>query len=160
LRTSPDHHLIASTADTLVESRALSSVETSPALAAELPNIEITTNTRDTSLPAFCTLLCLIPLWHNPAPDGSRVRVESDKLQQTEREIRQMFTGYSRSVIFGWYRDEATGEEFTDELIRYEIDARITAELLTVLKCWKRELEVRFQQRAIYFRFTRVVACW
>jgi hypothetical protein len=109
--------------------------------------------------PVLCTLTVCIPLYYNPGPDGSRVAIEPEKLRQTEREIRQNFSGYSRSLISGWYRD-ASGAEFEDDLWRFEIDGSFDADQLRLLKSWKRELEGRFDQRAIYFRFSGPVTSW
>jgi hypothetical protein len=129
----------------------------------------VTSHEQDTKVPALgetllrlasCTLVFCLPLMYNPDRHGIRMAVEPEKFRQTESEIRQNFSGYSRSLINGWYRDPLTGEEFTDDLFRYEIDGSFGTDQLRLLKSWKRELEVRFRQRAIYFRFSAPITYW
>jgi hypothetical protein len=105
------------------------------------------------------TLVFCLPLFYNPA-GGTSVPIESEKFDETEREIRRNFSGYSRFPISGWYRDDNTGEEFVDQLLRFEVDGTFTGDQLAYLKRWKRELEIRFAQRAIYFKFTGRETCW
>jgi hypothetical protein len=107
----------------------------------------------ETSLGTRATLTFLIPLYYNPDANGVRKPVEVEKLQQTECEIGRLFSGFHCWYIRGWYRHEETGEEFTDHLVRYEIDAVFTASRLELLKSWQRVLEIRFRQHAVYFRF-------
>ena len=109
---------------------------------------------------ALCTMVVCLPLHYNPSPDGRRVAIEAEKFEETEREIRRHFSGYSRFAITGWYRDDNTGEEFVDQLLRFEVDGTFTGEQLAHLKRWKQELETRFAQRAIYFKFTGPETCW
>jgi len=106
----------------------------------------------------YVTLVILIPRFYNPETDGIRRAVEADKIMQTVREIRRQFSGYSRFAIHGWYRDD-DDEEFSDRLVRFEIDFLPDRRRLESLKAWKKTLERRFRQRAIYFRFTPAV-CW
>lgn len=115
---------------------------------------------REWSKPESRTLVFCLPLFYNPDAAGTSVAIEPEKFAETEREIRRNFAGYSRFPITGWYRDEATGEEFVDHLLRFEVDGSFTGEQLEYLKRWKRELEERFAQRAIYFKFTSPETCW
>ncbi len=100
------------------------------------------------------TLIVLIPLSYNPDPRGRRLPVESWKLLQTEAEIRRLFTGYSKSITTGWYRDIEQHKEYVDRLIRYEIDGNFDPCRLRALRLWKRQLARRFRQAAIYMRLT------
>lgn len=99
------------------------------------------------------SVVVLVPLFYNPDRDGIRRPVEDKKIIQTKRDIRRHFCAGSSSRIGGWWRDDSTGEEFDDELIRFEIDFVPDPQKLNFLKTFKRTLEKRFQQRAIYIRF-------
>lgn len=94
--------------------------------------------------------MILIPLYYNRDAAGVRRPIEAPKLEQTELEIRRRFSGYSKSRIEGWYRSEQTGEEFNDELIRFQIDGALDGADVEFLRRWKAVLEDRFDQEAIY----------
>lgn len=111
-----------------------------------------------TSVP--CTLVFYLPLFYNAGLDGIRPPIEPEKFHQTESEIRETFCGYSRSFVSGWWRDPLTGEESIDDLCRYEIDGTFNAAQINFLLAWKRQLELRFSQKSIYFRFSSPVICW
>ena len=100
------------------------------------------------------TLILLLPMFYNVDEEGGRRRVESWKLLQTLAEIRRMFQGYSCSSRTGWFHEEATGEEYDDELIRYEIDGHFDERACRKLRLWKRKLERRFKQRSIYMKLS------
>ena len=106
------------------------------------------------------TLVILIPVYYNPDGDGIKRKVEIAKVKRTESEIRDQFSGYSRSSIDGWWRDESTGEEFQDHLIRFEIDAAFDGRTLGFVRRWKKTLESRFQQRAIYLKLSGPALSW
>lgn len=112
-------------------------------------------------LPAsiYVTLTVLIPRFYNADANGQRRAVERSKLRKTTREMRQQFSGYGRSAMVGWWRDDSTNTEFTDRLLRFEIDFALDRRRIAELKKWKKTLETRFRQRAIYFKFTPAV-CW
>jgi hypothetical protein len=107
---------------------------------------------------SVCTLTILIPHAYNPDKDGKRKEIESSKLKQTEAELRQHFSGYSLSETQGWYRSPATGEEFEDKHLRFEIDLKTTPGIVQFLRGWKRVLEKRFRQEAIYMRLSGPIA--
>ena len=88
---------------------------------------------------------------------GIRRPVEAEKIEQTQRELKQEFSGYSKSRVEGWYRDENTGKEFDDEHIRFEIDAVFDGSKIAFLTAWKRTLECRFKQHEIYFKLSGAV---
>ena len=69
------------------------------------------------------TLVIHLPLYHNPDPNGHQEPVAPALLNETVAEIRRRFSGYTSYRTVGWYRDEETGEEFLDHIIRFEIDA-------------------------------------
>ena len=124
-------------------------------------DVAITNRQNDSHLaPPVRTLFVHIPISYNADADGKRLPVEPEKLRQTEDEIRHRFPGYSWSRVTGWWRDEATGEEFDDETYRYEVDAPFDTRQLDELRCWKQELEIRFRQRAIYFKFSAPIVVW
>jgi hypothetical protein len=100
--------------------------------------------------PALRSLVVLIPLYYNPDIAGRRKPVEHHKLQQTEREIQQRFSGYGKSRTEGWYWSDPTGKWLVDDLIRYQIDAVYDRAAMNFLKDWKAILERRFEQEAIY----------
>jgi hypothetical protein len=104
------------------------------------------------------SFVVLIPLYYNPDGSGVRKAIEQAKLRETETEIREHFSGYSRSTIDGWYRENDT--EFSDQLLRYEIVFVPSDALLRFLARWKRRLEARFAQRAIYMAFAGPVMGW
>lgn len=106
------------------------------------------------------TLVFCIPLFYNPGEDGSRAAVEPEKFVQTVWEIRRNFSGYQFWLIHGWYRDGVTGQEFVDDLWRFEIDGSFDVDQLHFFKSWKGELETRFRQQSIYFKFSGPVTCW
>lgn len=108
----------------------------------------------------WVTLVILIPRFYNPDTNGLRAAVEPQKIAQTIREMQQQFSGYSRSHIEGWYRDDSTQEECSDQLIRFEVDLLIDRPKLEALSRWKKTLELRFRQRSIYFKFMAAVLCW
>jgi hypothetical protein len=99
---------------------------------------------------ALRSLVVLIPLYYNSDLAGRREPVEHHKLYETEREIQERFSGYSKSHTEGWYRSDQTGKGFLDDLIRYQIDAVYDAATMSFLKDWKAILEQRFEQEAIY----------
>lgn len=106
------------------------------------------------------TFVLAIPLFYNPDSDGIRKAVEARKITQTVKEIQFLFHGYSCSPIVGWYRDGSTGRQFTDELLKFEIDCVLDKRTLKSLRAWKTALEKRFRQSAIYFRFSGPIICW
>ncbi len=134
----------AQQAETLAESRLMQRMKTLISSRASL----------------YVTLVVLIPRFYNPDSEGIRRPVEPEKILETVREIRAQFSGFCRSGLAGWYRDESTNEEFTDRLLRFEIDFVPDRRRLVALKSWKRTLERRFEQRSIYFKFMLGVVCW
>jgi hypothetical protein len=100
------------------------------------------------------TLTVLLPLYYNPTSDGTREAVETEKLERTEMEIRQRFSGYTRWFVEGWYQNKLTGEESTDHLLRYEIDDLFDQTKLDSLNPWFRVLEMRFRQDVIYVKLS------
>jgi hypothetical protein len=121
-----------------------------PRIAAIRPSVRTTPSPISIDHPLSRSLVILIPLFYNSDADGGRRPVEARKLEQTELEIRQRFSGYSKSRIEGWYRSERTGEEFNDELIRFQIDGALDGAVMEFLRRWKAVLEDRFEQEAIY----------
>jgi hypothetical protein len=107
------------------------------------------------------TLVFCIPLFYNPGDDGIKIAVEPEKIFQTKREIPEICggCGYSWWLIWGWYRNPLTGEEFVDRLFRFEIDGQFDANQWDLLRSWKRQLEERFRQQAIYFRLSGTPEC-
>jgi hypothetical protein len=100
------------------------------------------------------TLTLLVPRSYNPDARGIRIRVELSKLVRTFREMRRMFDGYSVQDTKGWYRDSKTGKEVRDHHFRIEVDLSVTPSVARTLRIWKKVLEVRFDQRAIYMRLS------
>jgi hypothetical protein len=100
------------------------------------------------------TLTVLIPVFYNPTSTGVQMPVERSKHKQTEAEIRRRFSGYSVSSINGWYRSAKDGTEFRDRNLRFEIDVVVTSSLKQFLSAWKKVLERRFRQEAIYMKLS------
>lgn len=98
------------------------------------------------------TLVIHLPLYFNPDGDGRVKPVEPALLDETLEEIRSYFTGYTSYRTKGWFRDEETGEEFSDETMRIEIDAEFNNSDRVFLRRWKQRLEARFAQRCIYMK--------
>lgn len=103
------------------------------------------------------TLTLLIPRTYNADANGTRKRVELSKLVRTVREIRQLFPGYSVQRTRGWCRNSETGKEFRDRHFRFDIDPLVTPPITEGLRKWKKILEGRFEQRAIYMRLSERV---
>ncbi len=103
---------------------------------------------------ALRTLVLMVPLFYNPDTRGFRKPVEGGKIGKTEEEIRRRFSGYSKYRIAGWYRDNETGSEYEDQLLRFEIDAVFSESDERFLRLWKRLLARRFQQQAIYMKLS------
>jgi hypothetical protein len=95
------------------------------------------------------TLVIHLPLYHNPDGEGHVNPVDPSLLDETFREIRTYFTGYTSYVTAGWFRDTETEEEFSDETMRIEIDARFANTDRYFLRRWRQQLEARFDQRCI-----------
>jgi hypothetical protein len=98
------------------------------------------------------TLIVILPLYQNPTDIGNRDPVEPEKIELTEREIREYFSGYTKCLKEGWYRDEYSGYEYFDQNIQYDIDAPLCEFNLDSLTRWKCSLEYRFKQRSIYMK--------
>jgi hypothetical protein len=101
---------------------------------------------------SYATLIIMIPLYLNPNDTGGRYPVEPEKIELTEKEIRQRFSGYTKCVKEGWYREAYSGDEYFDENIQYEIDGPTSGFNAELLTRWKCSLECRFQQKAIYMK--------
>ena len=95
-------------------------------------------------------IVVLIPAFYNPTIDGTRTPVETAKIVETEREIQEHFSGFSRSMIDGWYRDDTTNDEYWDRLHRFEILLVPRESVLAFFQEWKELLCHRFEQRDIY----------
>ena len=81
-------------------------------------------------------------------------------MKETPRtEIRQFFSGCSKTYPQGWWRDNETSEEFNDYGIRFEMEAEFDDSSQDFSKTWKRILEDRFQQRSIYMKLSGEVVC-
>jgi len=96
------------------------------------------------------TLVLLIPLFHNPLPDGFRKPISKALLLRTMDEMQAMFSGYTLNRAMGWYVDGDSG--VSDDLIRFEIDGIFMGHDLRKLHEWKKKLERRFRQDYIYMR--------
>jgi hypothetical protein len=96
--------------------------------------------------------MLLLSRYYNPGRVGFKRAIEDWKFELTEQEIRDSFTGLISFPVEGWYRDEITRKEYSDELFRYEIDFYPNTETPIFLKSWKRTLEERFEQSEIYVR--------
>ncbi len=94
-------------------------------------------------------LVILLPLYHNADRNGNRMPVERGVLEQTFAEIRQFCSGYRVYEGEGWCHSIRFRGDF-DEHIRIEIEALFNDADIEFLKCWKRELELRFVQDSIY----------
>jgi hypothetical protein len=100
------------------------------------------------------TLVIHLPLYHNRDHNGHREPVAPPLLNETVAEIRRRYSGYTSYRVTGWYRDVETGREYPDEIIRFEIDALFDEDERVFLNGWKHQLEVRFEQRAIYMKIS------
>jgi hypothetical protein len=100
------------------------------------------------------TFTVLIPRNYNPDAKGVRKRVELSKLVVTFREMRRIFSGYSVQSTEGWYRDPDSSKGVRDRHFRVEVDLLVTPSVSDSLRNWKNILEIRFEQRAIYMRFS------
>jgi hypothetical protein len=100
------------------------------------------------------TLTLHIPRLYNPDEHGRRKKCELSKLKLTLRELRRLFSGYSVLNTRGWNQEDRV----RDSHYRFEMDFVQTPDLLDRIRSWRRVLEVRFEQHAIYMRcseFTR-----
>jgi len=68
--------------------------------------------------------------------------------------MRQLFPGYSVQAVEGWYRDPASGKGVRDHHFRVDVDLMVTTSVIESLRKWKKILELRFDQRAIYMRLS------
>jgi hypothetical protein len=99
------------------------------------------------------TLTLLIPRQYNADESGNRRRIEHSKLARTIREMKLFFTGYSSFRTKGWTSDGRPGG-IRDHHFRFEMDLLLTHSVVLNLRTWKRILEDRFQQDAIYMRLS------
>jgi hypothetical protein len=98
--------------------------------------------------PGVCTLTILIPRYYNPEAPGSRKKIEWHKLRLTLAEMHLLFSGYTARPARGWNRED----NVRDEHLQFEVDFIPTPSLWESICAWKKMLERRFHQRAMYMK--------
>lgn len=100
--------------------------------------------------PDLRTLTILIPRYYNPEPNGTRNKIEWHKLRLTLAEIHLLFPGYTVAPTKGWNRED----NVRDEHLKFQVDFVLTPSTWESICAWKKMLERRFHQRAMYMKVT------
>lgn len=96
------------------------------------------------------SLTILIPRYYNPGSNGTRRKIEWHKLRATISEMHLLFSGYTVSSSKGWNRED----NVRDEHFQFQIDFIFTPWTWESICVWKKMLERRFHQRALYIKLT------